>query len=464
MTLGPDATIDKPSAPVENAPTSPTQVLLASENTGATPGQTNQLKEGVRSFIDGTDPKILAQRFRNMGLINNAERDQILALAPEKQQEALVKMRDQADQVRAIASEASRSGIISHAQFMALYHSANGAIDASGKAPKYSLQERTERTKALQEALAKMKKGGFSAEQAKSDYLNFKHNPGASSAPKPNTTSNPAPTEGTPSSTTHLPTTSPTQTPTIPATTTPVSTPVVPSTSKTPPDGKITTPPTSQPNPEEKPLTPEQQQAFTQIGQTNFFTRVQGPAYDFLFSSYSQEPGIQEPKSKAGDYSILVSNRELIKKFHQDVTQLIFANDEYLRTALAGKNIELNFHHDLKQVALAPGEKVAPGQVFLGVSVVTPGGGSMPAIYLDPRLAKDHAKGILILLHELTHVARRLGGSTLSKKEEEIATIERTLEIAPKILEKVTDPQIRRYLASHIRTEEYRLSQIKKQP
>ena len=404
------------------------------------PEANTTLRRDVQLNVE-QNPKILAQRFRNMGLINNAERDTVLALPASEQLNAVRSLEAKAEQVRVNAGLASQAGLLTGAEFMALYHCANEAADIGKRPIRYSLEERDKRGKQLAELVKNIKEGKMTVDEAKVAY----HQNGIISAiaPKSIDTVSTLPVKKIPviipvPINPKIAAVPKVMTPKNPVTIKPTGPAVIDTTSKT----AVTNPPTSQ-------------SAFIKIGdQTRVFTRAMGDVYNQFFP----DGGKKNPEN-----SILVSSSPKAKEFQIKITKLLVENDTFLTTALHGREIEFCFCSDLDKIPDPKTKKINPPEIHSSGLTAIEGERTNPTfigVKLNPALLEDPAKALMLVDHELTHVAFGISGLQLSKEDEERWVVARSVKKLRGILDRIEDPTIKEHLRAHLINEEERVKNL----
>ena len=354
----------------------------------------------------------LAKRYVNSGVLNRTEAEATLKLPKDQQVTRLKDVEQQIESVRRTAVEASKHGIISHSEFMELYHSANGAAE-SGKAPvRYSAEERVARGKALMSIITEYKAQKLTLEDAQNKYDQYKF------------TNQPAPAAVVPQA---VPPVVPTQEDPKPQ----------------PPQASTTAQNTSK-IPASPPITPPTFDA--RIGNVLVFMRADGDVY----SSFKTDA-----KGKKSETSYLVGDAPAAQKFRQDVIKPILEQDAFIQGAFQGRSITVHFCKDTRRAL--PKEVSIPKapQAFV---IVNPeeddAGNELPPmnsksikLYLNPAILEDPAKALKAITYELTRTAMLFKDSSMTETE----ALQHVKETLNKILPTVQDAKIQKNLEGYLK-------------
>lgn len=362
-----------------------------------------------------SEEETLAKRYVNSGVLNRTEAEATLKLPKDQQMVRLKSVEQQIESVRRTAVEASKHGIISHSEFMELYHSANGAAE-SGKAPvRYSAEERISRAKALVSIISEIKTKTLTLEEAQKKYDQYQVSTQPAAAVVP---------------------------PVVPPV---ASTPVDPKPEPVQTPNQIPTPVTNSGTiPASPPVTPPAVDA--RIGNVLVFMRADGDVY----SSFKTDTS-----GKKSESSYLVSDAPIAQKFRQDVIKPILEQDAFIQDALQGRSITVHFCKDTRSAL--PKELSIP-KAPQAVVIVNPeqddAGNDMPPmnsksikLYLHPAMLEDPAKALKAVTYELTRTAMLFKNSSMTEAD----ALQHVKETLKKIQPTVTDAKVQKNLESYLK-------------
>jgi hypothetical protein len=362
-----------------------------------------------------SEEETLAKRYVNSGVLNRTEAEATLKLPKDQQMVRLKSVEQQIESVRRTAVEASKHGIISHSEFMELYHSANGAAE-SGKAPvRYSAEERISRAKALVSIISEIKTKTRTLEEAQKKYDQYQVSAQPAAAVVP---------------------------PVVPPV---ASTPVDPKPEPVQAPNQIPTPVTNSGTiPASPPVTPPAVDA--RIGNVLVFMRADGDVY----SSFKTDTS-----GKKSEISYLVSDAPIAQKFRQDVIKPILEQDAFIQDALQGRSITVHFCKDTRS-ALPKDSSIptAPQAVVIVNPEQDDAGNDLPPIhsksvqlYLHPAMLEDPAKALKAVTYELTRTAMHFKNSSMTETD----ALHHVKETLKKIQPTVTDAKVQKKLESYLK-------------
>lgn len=382
-----------------------------------------------QSEIINQNPAVLIQRMRNMGLINNAEKEKLLALPPDQQQQIVQDTYAKAEQMRLQAQEASRNGIISHSEFMALYHCANGIKGADGIAAQYSLDERIVRAEELALLSVKVKDSSLTLEAAQAQYRD-----GATLEARKMRSESDKTAGASPGDSSH-------------------SDASMGSGRKT---GSL--------------KFPYNELSIYNIRSMEFIPIVHGNAYDIFM------PGIRTEDVPASSSYRIPKQSVTLEAFKNDVLEAVLADTSF--ESLKGRTFALHFHPDLNAAYTATtGKSLGENEHVHGFTnyryfdadkneVLNPTEEERKNLeeavdfFFDPKDLSNRAVAIGNLHHELTHVALRSEGFKGTQAEAELEVIRRTNVFLEAYADKTTDEAFRTQLQKFVGDEKKRAENL----